>query len=184
MLNGLLLILWSVGLGILSYNMAHTILTACSTEYWANSTGMNVCRMYKALFAFTVSGCASYVSAVALDVIVRRRQTRLGAYGLATTGFAPGEDSMEAKLTDPRDDSNSGIHTYDAVPAPVAGIGGHGPYNNSAFEHGHAGEAQQYYDDAPVRSRRGEPRVRFSSYEQGGYQHPPEQTGYDPVSHR
>ncbi|KAJ5525529.1 hypothetical protein N7494_012179 [Penicillium frequentans] len=157
-LNFLIFLLWALGLALLSYNMAHTILTSCTTEYWGNSTGENVCRMYKVLFTFTILATASNIALLALDGIVRRRQNRLGAYGLA----GPAEDHMELKLAGERDAASG----YEAVP-PVM-TGGYRHQNTSyahTLEQSHAGEAAEYYDAAPGMSRRG-------------------QTGYDPIMHR
>ncbi len=39
-----------------------------------------VCRIYKALFTFTLLGAISAVAMVALDIKVRKRQTSLGKY--------------------------------------------------------------------------------------------------------
>jgi len=158
--------------------MAHTILTSCNTQYWGNKTGIIVCRSYKALFAFTVTGTVSSIASLWLDVIVRRRANRLGAYNPMGSVAAIGEDPADVKLAD-RSGSGSDV-VYDAVP-PVPGAGV--PYN-SALEYGHAGEAVQYYDSAPTRSRRGEPRVRFDAYDHGGYGAPAQQTGYDPAMYR
>ncbi|KAJ5168680.1 uncharacterized protein N7482_004274 [Penicillium canariense] len=176
-LNALLLILWLLSLALLSYNMSGTILTKCTTEYWATSTGISVCRSYKALFAFTAVGVAGYIAAIWLDIIVRRRQTRLGAYNPMGSTAAVGEDPWDVKLADRRDSVSNA--NYDAVSHPMSGAA-NGPYSHS-LEHGHAGEAAQYYDSAPAASGRRAPRVRFSH---GGYQHPAEQTGYDPAAYR
>ena len=169
---------------MLAYSMSGTIITACDTKYWANSTGIGVCRTYKALFAFTILGCASCIAAIVLDIIVRRRQTRLGAYGPmeSTTAFGIGEDPMDVKMADRRSQSVSGI-PYEAEPQPLLGAH-HAPSDSSGFENGHADEAAEYYDTAPARSRRGAPRVRYSSYGQSGYQHSSEQTGYDSGMYR
>ncbi|OJJ45479.1 hypothetical protein ASPZODRAFT_99595 [Penicilliopsis zonata CBS 506.65] len=79
-LNGILLVLWAISLGLLAWCMSHTILTTCTATYWATSSGISVCRTYKALFAFTALGVASYIASIALDIVVRIRQTRLGNY--------------------------------------------------------------------------------------------------------
>ncbi|RAL16380.1 uncharacterized protein BO97DRAFT_402794 [Aspergillus homomorphus CBS 101889] len=78
--NTTTLLLWLIALGLLSYSLSHTILTSCTTTYWGTSTGINVCRIYKALFAFTILATAAHIAAVTLDVIVHKRQTRLGEY--------------------------------------------------------------------------------------------------------
>src|SRR5947209_9609428 len=49
-----LLILWVVGMGLLGWNMAGTLLHACSITNWGNDTGIMICNIYKALFAFVV----------------------------------------------------------------------------------------------------------------------------------
>lgn len=177
MLNTLLLLLWLLALALLSYNMAHTILASCNTTYWGNKTGISVCRSYKALFSFTVTGTASMIAALWLDVIVRRRANRLGAYDPMGSVAAVGEDPADVKLHN-RNQSVSSV-AYDAVP-PMTGAHG-APYNHT-LEYGHAGEAAQYYDSAPARSRR-EPRVRFGS-EDAGYPAQTHQTGYDSGMYR
>lgn len=167
----------------MSYSMYGTIGTSCTTQYWGNATGIKVCRSYKALFIFTVAGLASHLAAVALDAIVRRRQNRLGAYGPmeSTPGLALGDDPADVKLGDRHPDAVA----YDAVPPPMPGAhdahGAH-PYSHSV-EYGHAGEAPDYRDDAPMYGQRDGPRVRFDSYDHGGYP-PAPQTGYDPARYR
>ena len=73
---------------------------------------------------------------------MRRRQTRLGAYGPMASSAALGEDPWDVKLVDRRDESGEG------VPEPRRGGG--------------------------------VARGRFGQ----GYQHPAEQTGYDPAAYR
>lgn len=97
-----------------------------------------------------------------------------------------GEDPMDVKLADRRSESvsvSNATATYEAVPPPMSGAHQQPPYAHT-LEYGHAGEAAQYYDAAPARSRRGAPRVRFGSYEQEGYRYPVGQTGYDPAMYR
>ncbi|CEO60692.1 hypothetical protein PMG11_05278 [Penicillium brasilianum] len=149
-LNIPLLFLWLLSLALLAYSMSGTILTKCTTTYWATSTALSVCRSYKALFTFTVVGTAAYIAAIWLDVVVRRRQTRLGAYGPMGSSAAVGEDPWDVKLAERRDSSAEGLGgRYDSVPQPAEG-------------------------------RKGAARVRFGQ----GYQHPAEQTGYDPAAYR
>ncbi|KAJ5899515.1 hypothetical protein N7495_004259 [Penicillium taxi] len=176
-LNIPLLILWAISLALLSYGMSSTILASCTKEYWGNSTGISVCHSYKALFAFTAVGTASYMAALALDVIVRGRQNRLGVYDPMNSqaAFAPGEDPMDFKLADRRSESVSAVH-YDASPAS----GGHHATFSNGAEYSHAGEARGYYDDA--QASRGYGRV--DAYEQDEYHHASRQTGYDAGSYR
>jgi hypothetical protein len=185
-LNILLTILWALSLGLLSWSLASTITTACTTTYWGNSTGISVCRTYKTLFTFTAIGLVSYIAAVWLDVIVRRRQTRLGVYD--AMGSHPGLDdsgAFDVKMDERHSESTPALHDYDNVPPAMSGAHGQGPpgYGHN-LEYAHAGEAQNYYDTAPGMSHRGAPRVRFSAYDQGGQQRPTENTGYDPAMYR
>lgn len=185
MLNTLLLLLWLLALALLSYSLAHTVFTACNTTYWANKTGIAVCRSYKALFAFTLTATVSQVAALWLDLVVRRRQTRLGAYDpMGSTPGMLGEGPMDVKLADRGSVSVSNTTAdYESVPPPMLGAQQQQPYTRT-LEYGHAGEAAQYYEAAPARSRRGPPTVRYSSYEQEGYVYPGGQTGYDPAMYR
>lgn len=189
--NILLLLLWLISLGLLSYSMSGTILTKCSAEYWANSTGISVCRSYKALFVFTVVGTAAYIASVALDAIVRRRQNRLGVYNPMESAAMLGEDPSDVKLADRRSDPLD----YNSVPPPMSGAqyADAPPYSHAyshsysnSIEHGHAEESAMFLDDAPGRSGQAGPRVRFSAYDQdhAGYPHPADQTRYDPAGYR
>ncbi|OBT49956.1 hypothetical protein VE04_09267, partial [Pseudogymnoascus sp. 24MN13] len=51
-LNGVLLGLWALSLGLLVHVAKSTITSHCSSATWNNSTGMMVCRLYQTLFAF------------------------------------------------------------------------------------------------------------------------------------
>ncbi|KAJ5196159.1 hypothetical protein N7449_006638 [Penicillium cf. viridicatum] len=189
-LNILLTILWALSLGLLSWSLSSTITTSCTSTYWGNSTGIAVCRSYKALFTFTIIGLVSYIAAVWLDVIVRRRQTRLGTYD--PMGSHPGLDdsgAFDVKMDDRHSESTPALHDYDNVPPAMSG--GHGQAHAQGpsvyehnMEHAHAGEAQNYYDTAPGMSHRGAPRVRFSAVDEDGHQRPAQNTGYDPAMYR
>ncbi|KAF7719666.1 Uncharacterized protein PECH_004166 [Penicillium ucsense] len=137
--NILPLIIWLVALGLLAYSMSGTILTACTTEYWATATGISVCRTYKALFAFTVLSTLGHLLAIVLDVVVRRRQTRLGAYDPMASTAALGEDPWDVKLAERRDSvagrGGGGAH-YDDVPTGAgAGAGAPGVRFQSGYQH-------------------------------------------------
>jgi hypothetical protein len=198
--NTICLLLWLISLGLLSWSMSQTILTTCNATYWATSTGITVCRIYKALFAFTVLGAIAYIAAIALDVVVRRRQTRLGEYDPMASNAAlneykmhdrnssvlsggvgpyPGADERHPafRQDDQTDDVYSDIpapgqYSAQTMPPPVYGA-------SSTLEQDHAGEAQDYYQPTPTR-----PRVRFSAYGHDGYDRPTEQTHYDPAAYR
>jgi hypothetical protein len=55
-LNGLLLALWASGFAFLWYWTRKTLSDVCSAKTWGDDTGVMVCRMYKALFAFAALG--------------------------------------------------------------------------------------------------------------------------------
>ncbi|GAB1195023.1 hypothetical protein APSETT444_004276 [Aspergillus pseudonomiae] len=180
--------------------MSQTILTTCNATYWATSTGITVCRIYKALFAFTVLANISYIAAIALDVIVRRRQTRLGEYDPMASNAALNDYKMHDRsssalsggmgpyggLDEQHPAFRSNNHpdeVYSDIPAPGNYSGQTMPppvYGASSnLEQHHGGEAQDYYQPTPTR-----PRVRFSTYGHDGYGHPSEQTHYDPAAYR
>jgi hypothetical protein len=75
-----LLILWCVGFALLAWNMSETLGHVCNSNNWGNSAGVMVCRLYKALFSFSLFGMIGAIAAVVLDVMVRKTQTRQGSY--------------------------------------------------------------------------------------------------------
>ena len=115
--NSILLILWLAALGLLCWSMSQTILTTCTTTYWGNATGITVCRIYKAFFSFTATAAASFIAAITLDIIVRKRQTRLGKY-----------DPMlsDVKLEDRAGSGSAMSGSIYPVPPPPP----HGPVDN------------------------------------------------------
>ncbi|KAF7586429.1 hypothetical protein BBP40_008918 [Aspergillus hancockii] len=197
--NTICLLLWLISLGLLSWSMSQTIMTTCNATYWATSTGITVCRIYKALFAFTILGNIAYIAATTLDVVVRRRQTRLGEYDPMASNaalneyklhdrnssvlsggggpYAGVEENHPAFRQNHTDDVYNDIpapgqYSAQTIPPPVYGA-------SSTLEQHHAGESQDYYQPTPTR-----PRVRFSGYGHDGYDRPTEQTHYDPAAYR
>lgn len=189
--------------------MSHTILTTCTETYWGNSTGITICRIYKTFFSFTVAAAVSFIAAVTLDIIVRKRQTRLGRYDPMASNPMVGDMKLEERSSGSlmtggalaADDPSAGARYYHDVPDPVYGghMAGHdrdpdpsvsysgsgsGASRTGHLEQYHAGEAQDYSDTAPARGAWGVPRVRFSAVGHSGYAQPPEQTSYDPGAYR
>jgi hypothetical protein len=190
--------------------MSHTILTTCNATYWATSTGITVCRTYKALFTFTCTSTFAVIAAVALDIIIHKRQTRLGEYNPMTSNpdiklHERNNSAMEStKVSVPHDDERHPLqdqhqlhespyadrHGISDIPGPD--YANHPAYRvpppvyglNASAEHYHAGEAQEFSETAPARSQRGGPRVRFSGVGRPGYGYPAEQTAYDPGAYR
>ncbi|KAK1808602.1 hypothetical protein LTR12_017050 [Friedmanniomyces endolithicus] len=107
-LNGFLAILWTLSWSLLTYYMSGTLANVCDKAHWHEDTGIMVCRIYKALFTFTLLGFVSTLAALGLDIYVRRQQTRRGVYRLhdldtkarpeATRG--PFTDEVEARQGD------------------------------------------------------------------------------------
>ncbi|KAE8351639.1 hypothetical protein BDV28DRAFT_136660 [Aspergillus coremiiformis] len=198
--NAICFLLWLISLGLLCWSMSQTITTTCNATYWATSTGITVCRFYKTLFAFTVLGCIAYLAAIALDVIVRRRQNHpLGEYDPMASNPAlndykmhdrnssvvsegaspyPGLDEMHPayrsnRQTDDayRDNPDPGHYSAQPISPSVYSV-------SSPLEQRHGGEAQVYYQPPP------RPRVRFSTNRQDGNSRPSAQTHYDPAAYR
>ncbi|KFY68004.1 hypothetical protein V497_00042 [Pseudogymnoascus sp. VKM F-4516 (FW-969)] len=77
-LNGVLLGLWALSLGLLVRLAKATILSQCSAATWNNSTGMMVCRLYQTLFAFIIIALAS--TTIALAYTAHARHSNPQAY--------------------------------------------------------------------------------------------------------
>ena len=96
-LNLPLLLLWCLGFGLLTWNMSGTLGHVCNTANWGNSSGIMICRYYKALFSFSLFGVLGAIAAFILDFKVRRKQTRFGAYDQmkdpSTTNLPQGGDA-------------------------------------------------------------------------------------------
>ncbi|KAE9969800.1 hypothetical protein BLS_005205 [Venturia inaequalis] len=79
-INGGLFMLWGAAFGMLSWWASKTLTHRCKVEDWNDETGVMVCRIYKALYAFGCCGFVSTLCALVLDVIVWKRATRLGNF--------------------------------------------------------------------------------------------------------
>ena len=55
------LTLWALGLALLMWNLSGTLTHKCNVSNWSNFAGVMVCRLYKALAAFTVVGLYALV---------------------------------------------------------------------------------------------------------------------------
>ncbi|KAK7535254.1 uncharacterized protein J3D65DRAFT_630602 [Phyllosticta citribraziliensis] len=79
-LNGGLVLLWSLGFGLLAWWSSGTLGHVCSVARWGGEDGVMVCRTYKALFAFAMLGFTSTLAALLLDLYVYKRFTQRGSY--------------------------------------------------------------------------------------------------------
>lgn len=75
-----ILLLWTVGMGLMIWNMYGTLGHTCSTANWGNEDGVSICHQYKALFSFVVIGWLCQIALFVLDVRARRSQSALGKY--------------------------------------------------------------------------------------------------------
>lgn len=55
-LNAVLVVLWGLAFGLLTRWTSGTLAHVCKKDDWDNDMGMMVCRVYKALFSFTLFG--------------------------------------------------------------------------------------------------------------------------------
>ena len=55
-INSFLLILWALSWSLLTWFMSGTLSHMCDVENWHEDVGIMVCRIYKALFTFTLVG--------------------------------------------------------------------------------------------------------------------------------
>ncbi|KAF1813443.1 hypothetical protein P152DRAFT_457804 [Eremomyces bilateralis CBS 781.70] len=79
-LNSGLFVIWVVGFALLSWYSSQTLFHYCNKENWHEQAGVMVCRIYKALFTFALTGFTSTLAAMLLDIHVFRRSNRLGKY--------------------------------------------------------------------------------------------------------
>lgn len=54
--NVILICLWGMGFGLLTWWARGTLGGTCTVETWTNDDGIKVCQCYKALFAFSMFG--------------------------------------------------------------------------------------------------------------------------------
>ncbi|KAF1349801.1 hypothetical protein BDV97DRAFT_175619 [Delphinella strobiligena] len=80
LLNTILATIWAMGFGMLSYYMWHTLTHVCDITNWHDETGIMVCRIYKAVFTFSLLGLVSTISALALDLHIFRLSRRYGTH--------------------------------------------------------------------------------------------------------
>ncbi|KAL7273636.1 hypothetical protein RUND412_003495 [Rhizina undulata] len=71
--DGILLVFWVVAFALLARAMGQTITQSCSADNWGTDGGINICRMYKALFAFScLAWIAHLITFITANVVHRR----------------------------------------------------------------------------------------------------------------
>jgi hypothetical protein len=79
-LNSTLFILWSISFALLTWWTSSTLAQVCNIQTWDDSAGIGICRIYKALFSFSLLGVISTLFALWLDIHVQCRTTHRGKF--------------------------------------------------------------------------------------------------------
>jgi hypothetical protein len=117
-LNGFLTFLWTPSFALLTWHSSLTLSHICNQANWDTSTGISICRLYKALFSFTLFGFISTCLALWLDVKTRRRLRRRGTFSAlernaGKRGFErPGEVQQTNPNPSVRGEGNRGGEGY------------------------------------------------------------------------
>lgn len=110
-LNSILLVLWTLSFALLTWWSSGTLGHVCNRVNWDNPTGIKICRIYKALFSFTLIGFLATGLALGLDVKVWRNEGRRGkftsleqrkdkgAIGASEQTWGEGEQELNPNLT-------------------------------------------------------------------------------------
>ncbi|OJD36651.1 marvel domain-containing protein 2 [Diplodia corticola] len=85
LLNSGLLVIWTLGFALLSWWSSGTMGHVCNKANWHDDDGIMICRIYKALFSFSLLGLVSTLAALLLDIYVFKRSTRRGKYNQMLT---------------------------------------------------------------------------------------------------
>lgn len=151
--NLVILVLWTVGLALLTWNMYGTLGHSCSRANWASDDGMMICRTYKALYSFALFGWLAHVALIVLDVRSRRAQTALGRYdrmmssGVAqnvkmdTLDAARGRDGAGADFAHPPSHSHSHSTSQDV---PYGVLDYHDESRMRSYRQGRGGGGDAY----------------------------------------
>jgi hypothetical protein len=103
-LNASLAFLWAVAFSLLSWWSSGTLAHVCSKESWDNELGVSVCRLYKALFSFSLMGFVATLVALGLDVHVQRQagvRGRFQAIGMVAGDNKGGQGNMDEHESNP-----------------------------------------------------------------------------------
>ena len=131
----------------------------CSTQVWDLDVNVLVCRLYKALFAFTVVAMLSMAGEVVLDFGVRRKETSRGNYNRM--------QGDQVGLTSGAGRGNAGARGYNE---------GEEAWRTSIGD-GLEEEARPFRPNGPG----GDGRIGAAQF---GHEAPSQQTGYGYVNHR
>lgn len=102
--NTPILLLWTIGMGLLIWNMFGTWGHTCSINNWGNEDGMSICQQFKGMFSFVIIGWLCQIAMLVLDVRARRNQNALGRYDKM-------EDNRDLKLNPLDHSRDSSVHS-------------------------------------------------------------------------
>jgi len=88
--NAALTLLWLLALALLTWNLTWTLGHRCIVTRWHNEAGIMVCRLYKSMTAFTVTGAFTTILALLLDMRIQRKANQLGRYNPMLDVKGPG----------------------------------------------------------------------------------------------
>lgn len=149
LLNSALALLWSVSFSLLAWWSSGTLTHVCNIDNWDNDLGLHVCRLYKALFSFSLLGMVATLLALVLDVHVQRQASARGRF--VQLDMLGGDGKSSAHL----EESAMGGHgDLEANPNPVA-AGTNGRQKRGG--EGYALPEEQYtYDDTTYHGAAGQ----------------------------
>lgn len=55
-INGFLSLIWMAGFALLTWNISVLLGNVCNVDNWDHDTGIMICRIYKALETFSITG--------------------------------------------------------------------------------------------------------------------------------
>ncbi|KAK4989709.1 hypothetical protein LTR50_003034 [Elasticomyces elasticus] len=181
-LNSTLSAMWITGFGMLAWWMTGTLTHFCDVQTWNDETGIMVCRIYKALFTFSLLGLVSTLCALGLDIYVRRQQTLRGVYRLQDIHHdtKPHPPAVRGPFTDDDDDDDNN-NSYSKPPAHPP----HAPYNTPYDTAAHQRRDSDIFEPARAYADRpGAAGVDGTAMrKKQGYSVPEDQFGYDTGYH-
>lgn len=147
LLNAALTLLWAVSFSLLSWWTSGTLSHVCDNDNWENDVGVSVCRLYKALFTFSLLGLFSTIMALVLDVHVQRQAVARGRFqqiGLVSADAKTGQtvDGQRSSSNSSAAKQTRGGEGY-AVPDEQFAYGDDTTYQGAARQLGHKSVEQR-----------------------------------------
>lgn len=115
-LNSTLALLWAVSFSLLTWWSSGTLAHICNKDSWDSDLGLSVCRLYKALFSFSLFGLVATMLALVLDVHVQRQATVRGRFQQLNVLGNGGKNAQGRE----RGMGADGFEEQDVNPNPVA----------------------------------------------------------------